>query len=378
MTTLDLDREKIRELFDLRRRAAAGPGRFSIYEDDPYPQFHELRERGPVVEGIPHELIGFDGIRLLPRRPRPEPHHFSIFSYAECDVVYRNEDVFRSAPLDSDFQGSSIAASMLYMNGAPAPALPRAGAAVVRAGQGAVVDEELDRADRARADRPVRRRQAGRAQRRLRRRHPGAHDHRQLRRRRRAGTASSRESLSSDMPTALARGLPRADHRGRGAKCPATTSSACSSKRRYTDDDGVTHRLTDAEITVVLASLLLAAGSGTTWKQMGITLVAMLRAPGVLAAVRADRAAAARDRGVPAVDTDRPDVLAPRCGGHRPRRRGHPEGSVVHLVPRRRQPRPGAVGAARRATTSPGRRSRAGVRRTGPTSASACTWPAPR
>ena len=48
-----------------------------------------------------------------------------------------------------------------------APPVPRAGAAVVRAGQGAVVDHQLDRADRARADRRVRRRRPGRAQRRL-------------------------------------------------------------------------------------------------------------------------------------------------------------------------------------------------------------------
>jgi cytochrome P450 len=36
--------------------------------------------------------------------------------------------------------------------------------------------------------------------------------------------------------------------------------------------------------------LLLAAGSGTTWKQMGITLAALLQRPEVLAAVRDDRA----------------------------------------------------------------------------------------
>ena len=35
--------------------------------------------------------------------------------------------------------------------------------------------------------------------------------------------------------------------------------------------------------------LLLAAGSGTTWKQMGITLAAVLQRPEVLAAVRDDR-----------------------------------------------------------------------------------------
>jgi cytochrome P450 len=56
----------------------------------------------------------------------------------------------------------------------------------------------------------------------------------------------------------------------------------------YTDEDGVTHRLSDAEI-YSFALLILAAGSGTTWKQMGITLTALLQRPDVLAAVRDDR-----------------------------------------------------------------------------------------
>ena len=45
--------------------------------------------------------------------------------------------------------------------------------------------------------------------------------------------------------------------------------------------------LTDAEI-LAFAFLLLAAGSGTTWKQMGITLVALLTHPEWLEAVRGD------------------------------------------------------------------------------------------
>jgi len=53
------------------------------------------------------------------------------------------------------------------------------------------------------------------------------------------------------------------------------------------DDDGV-HKLTDPEI-YSFAILLLMAGSGTTWKQMGITLAALLDRPDDLAAVRADR-----------------------------------------------------------------------------------------
>ena len=55
-----------------------------------------------------------------------------------------------------------------------------------------------------------------------------------------------------------------------------------------TDEDGRTHRLTDAEI-YSFSMLLLAAGSGTTWKQMGITLAALLQRPELLEAVRQDR-----------------------------------------------------------------------------------------
>jgi cytochrome P450 len=56
-----------------------------------------------------------------------------------------------------------------------------------------------------------------------------------------------------------------------------------------TDEDGETHHLSDVEI-YSFAYLLLAAGSGTTWKQMGITLSALLARPDLLDAVRADPA----------------------------------------------------------------------------------------
>ena len=56
-----------------------------------------------------------------------------------------------------------------------------------------------------------------------------------------------------------------------------------------TDEDGVTHRLSDPEI-YSFALLLLAVGSGTTWKQMGLVLATLLQRPDVLDAVRDDRA----------------------------------------------------------------------------------------
>jgi cytochrome P450 len=54
------------------------------------------------------------------------------------------------------------------------------------------------------------------------------------------------------------------------------------------EDDGTVHTLSDPEI-YSFAILLLGAGSGTTWKQMGITLTALLRQPELVERVRADR-----------------------------------------------------------------------------------------
>jgi cytochrome P450 len=56
-----------------------------------------------------------------------------------------------------------------------------------------------------------------------------------------------------------------------------------------TDEDGEVHRLTDEEV-LAFAFLLLAAGSGTTWKQLGITIIALLRHPEALATAKQDRA----------------------------------------------------------------------------------------
>jgi cytochrome P450 len=52
-----------------------------------------------------------------------------------------------------------------------------------------------------------------------------------------------------------------------------------------TEPDGTRHVLGDNEI-LGFSFLLLAAGSGTTWKQLGITIVALLQHPEALAQVR--------------------------------------------------------------------------------------------
>ena len=74
-----LDRDEIRELFDLRssHNQYTGGG----YRDDPYPRWHELRETGPVHEGIVHELTGLDYPAFFQGLPFPDRPHYSVFSF---------------------------------------------------------------------------------------------------------------------------------------------------------------------------------------------------------------------------------------------------------------------------------------------------------
>ena len=94
---------------------------------------------------------------------------------------------------------------------------------------------------------------------------------------------------------------------------------------------GTSHVLSDDEI-LGFAFLLLAAGSGTTWKQMGITLTALLE-PSRLASrgQRGPHRAPRRDRGVVALDAYRPHVRPFRhLRHHAGRGFDVPAGSVVH------------------------------------------------
>jgi cytochrome P450 len=279
--TIKLDRERIRDLFDLRRR---GGGSFGAYVDDPYPALHRLRETGPVHEGIVHELIGFDGPASFHGLPEPDRPHYSVFSFEVSDEVYRDEETFRSSPVDVEPTG--IASSMLGMNGkehrryrslvqpsfVPNKAkwwiekwihqtvhglldgLEADGRAelnvdfdaaipvlTITGSFGLSVDQALD--VRAALE----------------------------------GTESATRLAEYVAPIVAAR---------RNAPQDDLISVLCQAEVK--DEDGTTHRLTDLEI-LSFSHLLLAAGSGTTWKQMGITLAALLTTPGVMDAVREDR-----------------------------------------------------------------------------------------
>ena len=111
-----LDVERVRELFDLRGSMVALMG--GGYEDDPYPIWRRLREQAPVHEGTVHDLSGFHEELFFHGLPYPDLPHFSAFSYAACDAVYRDPDVFASSPEAVDLDGApAVLNSMLSMGG---------------------------------------------------------------------------------------------------------------------------------------------------------------------------------------------------------------------------------------------------------------------
>ena len=91
-----LDVDRVRRLFDLRNSYLAQLG--GAYEDDPYPAWRALREQAPVHEGVVHELTGFAGPASFHGLPFPDRPHYSAFSFAACDSVYRNDQLFASSP----------------------------------------------------------------------------------------------------------------------------------------------------------------------------------------------------------------------------------------------------------------------------------------
>ncbi len=283
MTASTLDRERVRELFDLRRAYGSQFG--GAYEGDPYPTWHRLREQSPVHPGIVHELAGYDGPAFFHGLPSPERPHFSVFSFAACNEAYRNPEVFASSPEAVDVARGELGPlnSMLSMGGAqhrryrglvqpsfvPAKAqwwirnwVERTVHLLI---DGFIGDGRAELNVDFCAAIPVLTITGS----------FGVPEQQALDIR--ASLQSPERIVEILAPIVAAR---RAQ--------PEDDLISVLVSAELTDDDGMVHRLSDAEIHS-FSLLLLAAGSGTTWKQMGITLSALLQRPDVLRAVRDDR-----------------------------------------------------------------------------------------
>lgn len=278
-----LDQERVRRLFDLRSQANASS--VGGFEDDPYPAWHRLRETGPIHPGTVHELTGFTGPIMFQGLPFEDRPHFSAFSFAACDAALRDEALFASSPNPVDLETADIGPlnSMLTMGGArhrSYRALVQRSFAPGRMDWWTrkwIEQTTHDLIDVIEGD--------GRADLNL-------------------GFCALlpvftiTASFGVDVEDALAirealQNPPElvpliapivADRRE--APRDDLVSVLCSAE--VPDENGVVHRLTDAEINS-FAVLLLAAGSGTTWRQMGTTLVALLQRPHMLDAVRERR-----------------------------------------------------------------------------------------
>jgi cytochrome P450 len=279
------DRDRIRALFDLRGATYATRG--GSFDVDPYPTFRRLRESGPVHPRAPHEELGWTGDVFFQGLPYPNRPHFSAYDFETCSAIFRDETCFVTNPEPWPDETPMPDSAILFMDGtrhlryrrlvqpsfaparavwwlenwiedtidqligmiqqdnrsdlnldfcAPIPLLTITGSF------GITTEEALE----------------------------------------------VREAVTSDGRGVDVLGrllLPIIEAR---RSDPRDDLISVLAEAEVTDEDGTTHRLDDIEI-LGFGLLLLAAGSGTTWKQMGITLVAMLSDPRVLETVRADR-----------------------------------------------------------------------------------------
>jgi cytochrome P450 len=269
-----LDPERLRELFDLRGSAYASRG--GAFEGDPYPGFHALRESGPVHEGIPGPLVGFHGEALFQGLPFPERPHFSAFDNDTCDAVFRDGVNFSSSPHAPGSEEVLHETTILYMDGdrhrryrtlVQPSFVPKRAQWWIDRWIRTTVDALIDSfAGRGRADlnidlcAPI-------------------------------PLLTICGSFGVTVPEALdIRAAVTSDGFGLGRFVEIVAPIIAARRDAPTDDlisvlvqaevtdDGTRHVLSDDEV-LGFAFLLLAAGSGTTWKQMGITLLALLTHP---------------------------------------------------------------------------------------------------
>jgi cytochrome P450 len=283
---LQLDPARLRELFDLGSGVYASRG--GSFAVDPYPIFHRYREQAPVHEGVPGPMVGFHGDAFFQGLPYPDRRHFTAFDYATCDLVMRDTERFTPQDRAHESDVPLHETSMLYMEGeqhrryrtlVQPSFVPKRAAWWVDRWIQATVDALADRlAENGRADlnvelcAPI----------------PllticgsfGVSV---------ADALDIRAAVTSDglglgrfveivMPIVRAR-----------REVPEDDLVSVLVQAELTEPDGTRHVLSDDEV-LGFAFLLLAAGSGTTWKQMGITLVALLQHPEWLERLRADPA----------------------------------------------------------------------------------------
>ena len=281
-----LEPARLRELFDLRGSVYASRG--GAFEDDIYPAFHRLRETGPVHPGIVGPLVGFHGDAFFQGLPFPDRPHFSVFDYATCDAVLRDSATYASTEHPPGSEAARNEKMILNMDGTrhrryrtlvQPSFVPKKARWWIEQWIDSTVHALIDAFEpNGRADLNVEFCAA-------------------------IPLLTITGSFGVSLPLALdIRAAVTADGLGLGTFIdivqPIIEARRLEARddlisvlvhSEVQDEAGEVHVLSDDEI-LGFAFLLLAAGSGTTWKQMGIALTALLSHPDWLLAAKEDPA----------------------------------------------------------------------------------------
>ncbi len=282
-----LEREQIRELFDLRSSYNAHAG--GHYTEDPYPIWKKLREQAPVHPGTLHDLTGCTGNPSFHGLPYPERQHFTAFTYAACDAAYRNDAVFSSSPTPIPGQESDVGLESMMMN-----SMLMMGGSTHRRYRSLVqpsfvpakaqwwIQNWIEHTVEVLVD-GIR-----------------SQGHAELNVDFCASIPLLTITGSFGIPVSEALEVRRSLYdpmKVIGMLAPIVAARRVEPQddlitilvqAELTDEDGTRHELSDVEIYGFIY-LLLMAGSGTTWKQMGITIAALLERPELMDAIREDK-----------------------------------------------------------------------------------------
>lgn len=281
------DAERFRELYDVERHVVAFDQ--GVLVEDPYPAFAALREEAPVHEGSVRELLGFDP----PHAVRGNDPVYSAFSFEANERVLRENELFSStfyAGLVTPVFGARTILEMVgdehrrYRSLVQPAFSPRRMQWWIDRWIGSIVDEAIGAVEGT-----------GRAE-----------LNADLCARVPLQTITASFGLTREQGLDFREDTEGDNHdpatvAARNERATAMLRRVIEARRLEPQDDVITelvqseleegghrHLLSDDEI-LGFARLLLMAGSGTTWRQLGILLVALLRDPDLLDAVRDDR-----------------------------------------------------------------------------------------
>jgi cytochrome P450 len=279
-----LEPARLRELFDLRADVYTTRG--GAFEEDIDAPFRRLRETGPVHPGIVGPLVGFHGESFFQGLPFPDRQHFSVFDYETCDAVLKDSATFSSSEHlpGSDLQMNET--MILNMDGkrhrryrtlVQPSFVPKKAQWWIAKWIEITVHALIDSIEKnGQADLNVEFCAA-------------------------IPLLTITGSFGVSIPRALdIRAAVTSDGLGLGKFIeivqpiieerrldPQDDLISVLVQAEVQDEEGQVHVLADDEV-LGFSFLLMAAGSGTTWKQMGIALVALLTHPEWLEAARRD------------------------------------------------------------------------------------------